>query len=82
MVGGKNDEFILVGPCDLHPLLFRELVKFIGRATISSIFEMSWSTKDSCKKLENSFGMTPVIIDVFLFQIAGKILQHIIKQST
>lgn len=38
MVGGENDEFVLAEPCDLHPLLFRELVKFIGRATISYYF--------------------------------------------
>lgn len=35
---GKNDELESAGPCDLHPLLFKELVKFIGRATISYYF--------------------------------------------
>ena len=35
---GKNDEFRSAGPCDLYPLLFKELVKFIGRATITYYF--------------------------------------------
>ena len=78
---GKNDEFRSAGPCDLYPLLFKELVKWVEQLLLT-IFEMPWSTKDSCRKLENSFWMTLVVTDVFLFQIAGKILQHIIKQST
>lgn len=80
---GENDEFRSAGPCDLYPLLFKELVKYIDRATITYYFwDAMKHTKDSCRKLENSFWMTLVITDVFLFQIARKILQHIIKQST
>ena len=35
---GENDEFRSAGPCDLYPLLFKELVKCIDRATITYYF--------------------------------------------
>lgn len=34
----KNDEFRSAESWNLHPLLFKELVKFVGRATISYYF--------------------------------------------
>ena len=35
---GENDEFRSAGPCDLYPLLFKELVKYIDSATITYYF--------------------------------------------